>query len=110
MSLYERQDPRKVYLIEAYNKGLIQYKIGVSIHPEKRLKEHKTSNPSELTLLHSFHSDWPFKIEAALKRRYQHLSIDGEWYDLEPEHVESFYVDCEKKEQMFETLNKYSTL
>lgn len=109
MSLFDKQEPREVYLIESYNQGLVQYKIGVSKHTEKRLKQHKTSNPGELTILCKFLSDWPFKIESALRRRYSHLTINGEWYDLQPEHVESFQQDCENKELMFEALHKSSS-
>lgn len=109
MSLFDKQEPREVYLIESYNQGLVQYKIGVSKHSAKRLKQHKTSNAGELTLLYAFLSDWPFKVEAAFHRRYRHLLIDGEWYDLQPENVESFLLDCEQKEKMFEVLNKHSS-
>jgi len=66
MKYFNPQNQRKVYLIESYHNDITQYKIGVSINPSNRLKQHKTSNPNELILLYEFKSNWPFKVESML--------------------------------------------
>jgi predicted GIY-YIG superfamily endonuclease len=110
MKYFKPQEPRKVYLIESYHNNLIQYKIGVSKNPKKRLKQHKTSNPNDLTLLYEFESNWPFKVESTLKRMYQKQSIDGEWYNLNDNHVNNFLEKCNMIENNFKTIYNNSTL
>ena len=109
MTDFKRQDPRKIYLIEAYNNGVSQYKIGVSIDPKKRYKQHRTSNPNLIGIIYEYESNWPFKIETALKNSFSHLSIDGEWYDLSYEDVEHFKDICLKTEQNIELIYNNST-
>lgn len=106
---FKKQTPRKIYLIESYHEGLSQYKLGVSIDPKKRFKQHKTSNPNLTEIVYEFESNWPFKIETALKNRFAHLSIDGEWYNLSPDDVENFKDACLKTEQSIEFIYNNST-
>jgi hypothetical protein len=110
MKYFKPQKPRKVYLIESYHNNLIQYKIGVSKNPKKRLKQHKTSNPNELTILYEFNSNWPFKIESSLKRMFNNNSIDGEWYNLSEEQVTNFEKICNLFENNFKAIYNNSTL
>jgi len=110
MKYFKPQEPRKVYLIESYHNNITQYKIGVSKNPKQRLKQHKTSNPNDLLLLHEFESNWPFKIESTLKRMFSSSSIDGEWYSLTEEQVTKFKETCNLLENNFKTIYNNSTL
>ena len=60
-----------VYLIQSLEDS--RYKIGVSKHPKKRVKQLQTGNSSELKLVESYKSEFAHQIERALQRRYTHL-------------------------------------
>lgn len=85
-----------VYLIQAIVTGL--YKIGVSKHPNKRLKELKTGNGSDLKLITTYISEYPYKVEKALHNNLSHLKREGEWYKLSLEDELSFIPKCKKFE------------
>jgi len=109
MESFKKQVIRKVYLIESYSNGVYQYKIGVSKNPAQRLKQHKTSNPNGLNVLFEFESNWPFKLETALKNMYQYNKIDGEWFTLSDDIVKSFINQCERIEDNFQCIYENST-
>lgn len=93
---------RDVYLIKAeMADGSFQYKIGISKHPEKRLKENKTSNPNKLQIVHTFKSQHSNIMETALKNRFKYCRIEGEWFNLSQEDVDNFIVTCENMEKNF---------
>jgi len=89
-----------VYLIQSQEDGY--YKFGISIHPNKRVKEHQTGNPSELKLIHTYLSEHARKIETTLKNRYSYLKKEGEWFDLSLKGEIAFLTDCK---QIEETIN-----
>lgn len=92
-------EEKDVYLIRATLKdGSLQYKIGVSKHPNKRLLENKTSNPNNLELLKTYHSTIPYLVETSLKNFYQMYNIGGEWFDLSDEDVDNFETTCKRIE------------
>jgi hypothetical protein len=91
-----------IYLIESYSEHETVYKIGFSKHPEKRLKEIKTGNPNELSILYKFNTKHNRKIETSLKRFYEHKCIDGEWFKLDNDDVEKFEERCKILEKSFE--------
>lgn len=64
-------------------------KIGISDHPEKRLSELQTGNPSKLTLHHSVEVDDRRKaelIEGLIHKTLKDKRMDGgsEWFSLTP--------------------------
>ncbi len=81
-----------VYLILSLENSY--YKIGVSKHPNKRLKENQTGNPSPTKLLEVYQSELAYKIETALKNKYAHLKKEGEWFDLSITEEKNFIDDC----------------
>ena len=85
-----------IYLIQSTNEGY--YKIGVSKDPNKRLKQLKTGNSSPLKLINSYKTDIANKIEKILHRKYSHLSMEGEWFDLSISEEVKFIDECEKIE------------
>ncbi len=82
------------------------YKIGVSIHPQKRLKENQTGNPSKTKLLYTYPSEYAYQIEKSLQRRYSHSKKEGEWFDLSIEIEVNFIRECEKIEENIRILKE----
>ena len=80
------------------------YKIGVSKHPKKRLKQLQTGNSSELKLIESYQSDHANKIEKILQRKFSYLKKEGEWFDLGISQEITFIMDCKQIEEMINIL------
>ena len=93
-----------VYLIQSLEDS--RYKIGVSKHPKKRVKQLQTGNSSELKLVESYQSEHAHKIERTLQRRYAHLNKEGEWFDMSISHEVSFLKECKKIEESIYILKK----
>lgn len=83
-----------VYMIQALESG--HYKIGVSKHPQKRIKQLITGNSSELKLIETYQSEHAYKIERTLQRRYTGMKKEGEWFDLSIQHETTFLTECEQ--------------
>jgi len=95
---------RYVYLIRNEESG--NYKLGVSKHPEKRLKALQTGNDEELTLIERFPSKFPTKVETALHNKYAPNRKRGEWFNLYLENELTFISECVKIEKNIEYLFK----
>jgi predicted GIY-YIG superfamily endonuclease len=93
-----------IYLIQSIENGY--YKIGVSKHPKKRVKQLQTGNSSELKLIESYQSEHAHKVERALQRRYDYLKKEGEWFDLSIKEDVSFLSDCQRIEESINVLKK----
>jgi hypothetical protein len=106
MSIFKKQKVKKVYLIESFINGTYQYKIGVSQDPRNRLKQHRISNPNVTEIVAEFESNYPYKIESALKNRFSTKKLNGEWFDLSMEEIEGFEKFCETTEQNIDFLNR----
>ena len=86
-----------VYLIRSEETGM--YKVGVSKHPKKRIKQLQTGNSEDLTLIHSFPSHYPHKVEVALHNGYAPNKKRGEWFGLGLEEEFDFINQAAKIEQ-----------
>jgi len=96
-----------VYLVSSTIEGDTCYKIGYSKRdPNKRIKEMKTGNASQLDLIDSFQSKWGTQIEAKLHRMFQDKKISGEWFRLEREELQKFREICEMTHNNFELMAK----
>ena len=93
-----------IYLIQSLENSY--YKIGVSKHPKKRLKQLQTGNSSELKLVEIYQSEIAHKIEKTLQRRYSHLRKEGEWFDMSISNEVSFSQECQKIEETLLFLKK----
>lgn len=93
-----------VYLIQSLENSY--YKIGLSIHPNKRIKELQTGNSSELKLIETYQSKFAHIIEKTLQRRYSHLRKEGEWFEFSISNEVSFINECKKIEENLEFLKK----
>lgn len=96
--------PGYVYLLRIPETGV--YKIGVSIDVEKRIKQLQTGNTEEITLVNKFYSNYPYKIESNLHRRYGVQAIKGEWFYLEQKDVDTFIQNCTTYERGFKALDE----
>lgn len=95
-----------VYLLKIPEKSI--YKIGVSKDVEKRIKQLQTGNCEQITLVHKFKSNYPYKIESVLHGMYKFKRIEGEWYDMSAKEVENFIEQCEMYERNFSTLKTHN--
>ena len=93
-----------IYLIQSIENGY--YKIGVSKHPKKRVKQLQTGNSSELKLIETYQSEYAHKVERTLQRRYSYLKKEGEWFDLSIKEDVSFLSDCQRIEESINVLKK----
>ena len=93
-----------VYLIQSLENSY--YKIGISKHPKKRIKELQTGNSSELKLVDFYPSEFANQIEKTLQRRYSHLRKEGEWFDMGISNEVSFIRECQKIEETLNHLKK----
>lgn len=93
-----------VYLIQSLEDSF--YKIGVSKHPEKRLKQLQTGNSSTLKLIDVYPSEIANKIEKVIQRKYSHNQKVGEWFNLSIKEENSFKKECEKIEESLTILKK----
>lgn len=93
-----------IYLIQSLEDGY--YKVGVSKHPQKRVKQLQTGNSSELKLIESYQSEYAHKIEKSLQLKYSYLRKEGEWFDMSISHEVSFITDCKQIEDNIVILKK----
>ncbi len=93
-----------VYLIQSLEDSY--YKIGLSKHPKKRVKELQTGNSSELRLVDMYQSEFANLIEKTLQRRYSHLRKEGEWFDMGISNEVSFINECKQIEETLALLKK----
>ncbi len=75
------------------------YKIGISKHPEKRVKQLQTGSSEVIVLINKYKSKYYTKIETALHSTYGNIStIGNEWFNLSEEDVNNFLTFCKKIE------------
>jgi len=83
---------KHIYLIQSLETGY--YKIGISKHPNKRIKELQTGSPCELRLVQVFKSEHCITIEKTFHNMFSHLHMEGEWFNLSLEHEVMFIENC----------------
>jgi len=87
-----------IYLMQSVEDGY--YKIGISKHPNTRLKQLQTGNSSEMRMVETFESEFANKIETTLHNRYSHVRKSGEWFELTLDDEVKFLKDCKKIEEL----------
>ena len=86
-----------IYLVCSEINGEKLHKIGYTRRPiEKRIKEFKTGNASDIYLVDSFQSEWGTKIESQLHRIFKQKKLSGEWFELEQKDIKLFREHCQK--------------
>lgn len=92
-----------IYLISAINEGNLQWKIGLSKHPEKRIKELKTANPNidKIVGLYEINRrDVAYKTEALIKKKLKPFKINGEWVEGYSLNQTIFFEYCKLYEEI----------
>lgn len=99
-----------VYLISSEINGQKLYKIGITKRDvEKRLKELKTGNAAEMSLVECFSSKWGSKIEAHLHRLHSAKRVSGEWFALEITDIEDFMSRCRQLHENLDIIESENT-
>lgn len=98
-----------VYLLKSYNEEVGDvFKIGISRNKiEERLRNLRTGNPNEIEVIHIYQTEIKnSKLEARLHRRFKHLLVKGEWYNLTEEEVNNFVYTCQQLETALKLIEK----
>lgn len=96
--------PKYIYLIS--DKKTYYYKIGVSKNPETRLKQLQTGNQSKLTLNKKVLCENYNEVEQSLHNKYSMFRINGEWFELTDDDVNSFEDDCKLIDNAIKQIKK----
>lgn len=81
------------------------FKIGVTKRDvNERLKEIQTGNPGEVFVSRVFESNYPYKLESMLHRKFNSKKMINEWFALESEDISSFMDICLKYENIIKSL------
>jgi len=93
-----------VYLLGDWGRDNV-YKIGVTRGDiEKRIKKLQTGNSGEIYLVDYFLTEHPFIIEKNLHQRFYPNKILNEWFSLTHEEMMKFRENCQKIEDMLDTV------
>jgi hypothetical protein len=99
-----------IYLVCSEINGQKLHKIGYTRRPiEKRIREFKTGNASDIYLVDSFQSEWGTKIEAMLHKIYKLKKINGEWFDLDEEDIKKFNTHCSSIHNNLKLISEQNT-
>lgn len=71
------------------------YKIGVTRNlVQNRIKKLQTGNSSELHIVYTIPTDFPFRLETLLHNKFKDKQVYGEWFSLTDEDVKNFKSTC----------------
>lgn len=88
---------KQVYLLKSDYTGY--YKIGVSKDTVKRVKQLLTGSSENISIIFTFNTEIPYKVETVLHNLFELQKINREWYNLSLEDEISFPALCEKTEK-----------
>lgn len=88
---------KQVYLLKSDYTGY--YKIGVSKNPVKRINQLQTGSSENISLVYSYTSEIPYRLENALHNYYKMYNVNREWYNLSLENELEFPALCETTER-----------
>lgn len=96
-----------VYLIGEENEDN-KYKIGSTKCKDinKRLKQLQTGNSNFLYIKEYYETSRPFKLESMLHYRYKKNNVIGEWFELNDNDIKEFKRECEKCQNIINTLKE----
>ena len=100
------RDKSYVYLLKVSSDGI--YKIGVAKDVNRRVKQLQTGNPEEIQILKTFHSQYPYKIESYLHRKYKRNNVLGECFYLSNKDINEFDETCKMCETNFEIMETWN--
>lgn len=90
-----------IYLI--CDPSIDAFKIGVTRNiKSNRIKKLQTGNPTELHIVKTYKSDYPFRLEKMLHTRFSTKRILNEWFELDINDITNFTKTCD---EITETIN-----
>jgi hypothetical protein len=102
---------KNIYLISSIVNDQIMYKVGYTKRKvEDRIKEFKTGNPGDFNIVEVYEAkNFGVSIEKNLHNKYKDKKINGEWFMLEKEDIETFMEDCEKLYKRYKFIQENNT-
>lgn len=81
------------------------YKIGCTRNlTQKRLQSLQTGNSTKLHIVETVQTEYPFRLETMLHKKYDNKKLHNEWFGLEPEDVSQFQQTCQQYIDIINTL------
>lgn len=82
------------------------FKIGMTKQRDinKRIMELQTGNPNEIWCVKYYETQYPYKIEQMLHKRYFATNIKNEWFSMTSEDVAKFENECRYCESIINSL------
>ena len=83
-----------------------KFKIGMTKQKDiyMRISELQTGNPNEIFLSAYHKTNYPYKIEQMLHKRYFATNIKNEWFSMTSEDVAKFENECRYCESIINSL------
>jgi hypothetical protein len=99
-----------VYLVCSEIDGKKLHKIGFTRRtPEIRIKEFKTGNASNMSVVNRFNSKWGTKIESRLHNLFFQKKVNGEWFELDESDIEKFSEVCQLIDKNLNLISENNT-
>lgn len=89
-SLDPRDEPTPGFIYLIHGEGTAWYKIGLSIHPNLRVKQLGTRSPFPLVIVDCFDVDDMESVEAWWHETFAHKRKYGEWFELDEPDIDLF--------------------
>lgn len=84
-----------IYLLHDINNNT--YKIGVTRKLDgKRFMSLQTGNSTKLELIMTYQTEYPFRLETMLHRKFEHYRENNEWFGLPLDIVQDFHFYCQQ--------------
>lgn len=81
------------------------FKIGVTRNKTSdRIKRLQTGNSGELFVKYMYETQWPFRLETMLHKKYKNKKIMNEWFALDIHDVVDFPKTCAMLENNIKSL------
>lgn len=94
-----------IYLICDPNQNA--YKIGVTRNlVQDRIKKLQTGNASELHMIHTVETEYPFRLETMLHNKFKDKKVHGEWYSLSQDDITNFKNICNSFIDMIDSMKQ----
>lgn len=71
------------------------YKIGCTRNlAQKRLQSLQTGNSTKLHIVETVQTEYPFRLETMLHKKYNGKRLQNEWFNLDSNDVSQFQQTC----------------
>lgn len=96
----------KVYLVGIPDEN--RYKIGWTRGSiDKRIKPLQTGNPKKIEVIHLFETEHYVNVETWMHNQFASKRMEGEWFELTMEDVNSFLERCKKGHDTHQMLREF---